>query len=125
MRIKMCSIPVDDAAGAFGFYTGTLGFEELLAVEEAQLFVVRSPDEPAGPGLLLEPAENEAARRYKEGLREAGVPVIVLGAPDVRAEHARLRAAGVVFTAEPASDESGTHAIFDDGFGNLVQIHQD
>lgn len=125
MRIKMCSIPVDDAAGAFAFYTGTLGFEQLLAVEEAQLYVVRAPQEPSGPGLLLEPAENEAARRYKESLRAAGVPVIVLGSADVRAEHERLRAAGVVFTGEPTSDESGTHATFDDGFGNFVQIHQD
>lgn len=121
----MCSIPVDDAAGAFAFYTGTLGFEELLAVEEAQLFVVRSPDERSGPGLLLEPVENEVAQRYQEALRDAGVPVIVLGAPDVRAEYERLRAAGVVFTGEPSADESGTQVLFRDGFGNFVQIHQD
>lgn len=125
MRIKMCSIPVDDAQRAFEFYTGTLGFEELLAVEDASLYIVRSPEAGDGPGLLLEPTENETARAYKEALYAAVVPVIVLGSPDVHAEYERLRAAGVVFTGEPAGDESGTQAIFDDGCGNFVQIHQD
>lgn len=121
----MCSIHVDDPAGAFAFYTGTLGFEELLAVEEAELYVIRSPEDRDGPGLLLEPAENEIARHYKEGLHAAGVPVVVLGAPDVHAEYGRLAEAGVRFTGEPVTDESGTHVLFDDGFGNYVQIHQD
>ncbi len=121
----MCGIHVDDPARAFDFYTGVLGFEELLAVPEASLYVVRSPEERQGTGLLLEPGDSPVAKAYKEGVYALGMPAIVFGVPDVRAEHDRLVAAGVRFTAEPVTDQSGTHAVFDDTCGNFVQIHQD
>jgi catechol 2,3-dioxygenase-like lactoylglutathione lyase family enzyme len=43
MRVKMCGLHVTDPAQAFGFYTDVLGFEELMAVPEAGLYIVRSP----------------------------------------------------------------------------------
>ena len=43
----------------------------------------------------------------------------------MRAEHERLTALGVRFEREPATDASGTSAVFDDTCGNLVQLHQD
>jgi predicted enzyme related to lactoylglutathione lyase len=125
MRVKMCSIHVNDPAAAFDFYTKTLGFEELLAIPEAGLFIVRSPEDRAGVGLLLEPSDNPIARAYMEGLHGAGIPVIVFGVEDVDAECARLTSAGVRFTGPPTTDESGTSAVFDDTCGNHVQIHQD
>jgi hypothetical protein len=45
--------------------------------------------------------------------------------PDVQAEYDRLLAAGVTFQGEPAEDFSGISAVFDDGCGNFVQLHQD
>jgi hypothetical protein len=45
--------------------------------------------------------------------------------PDVRAEYERLLAAGVSFKGEPAEDPSGISAVFDDGCGNYIQLHQD
>lgn len=121
----MCGIHVNDPARAFAFYTGTLGFEPLLTVPEAQLFIVRSPEDPQGAGLLLEPSDNPLARAYKDGLHLAGIPAIVLGVADVAAEYARLSAAGVTFTGAPMTDSSGTRAVFDDTCGNYIQIHQD
>jgi catechol 2,3-dioxygenase-like lactoylglutathione lyase family enzyme len=125
MRVKMCGVHVEDPAAAFRFYTGTLGFEELMAVPDHNLFIVRSPDDREGVGLLLEPSDNPIGADYMRGLHEAGIPAIVFGVHDVAGEFERLSALGVAFTREPATDASGTSAVFDDGCGNLVQLHQD
>ena len=121
----MCSVHVNDPAEAFAFYTTTLGFDELLAMPEASLYIVKSPEDPDGVGLLLEPSDNPVARAYKEGVYELGIPTIVFGVPDVHAEYERLSAAGVQFNGPPTTDPSGTSAVFHDNCGNLVQIHQD
>ncbi|TFC19760.1 glyoxalase [Cryobacterium algoritolerans] len=125
MRIKMCSVHVNDPAAAFDFYTSVLGFEEHLIMPEHQLYVVRSREDPTGVGLLLEPSENRVSTKYAQGLRSLGLPAIVLGSPDVRADYDRLTALGVRFTSEPNTDASGTSVLFDDTCGNLVQLHQD
>ncbi|MDQ4491313.1 VOC family protein [Sinomonas sp. ASV486] len=124
MRIKMCSIHVIDPAAAHVFYTETLGFDTLLAMPEANLFIVSSPDS-GGVGLLLEPSGNPVAEAYRTGVYDAGLPAIVLGSPDVRADYERLSAAGVVFRGEPTQDPSGVMADFEDTCGNLIRLHQD
>ena len=126
MRIKMCSIHVQNPAEAFKFYTETLGFEELMAMPEHQLFIVKSPDEGQGTGLLLEPSDNPIGESYMKGVYDAGMAAIVFGVPDVQAEYERLTAKGVKFTGEPEVDPSGAmSAVFDDSCGNLIQLHQD
>ncbi len=121
----MCGIHVDDPARAFEFYTGTLGFEELLAMPEANLYIVRSPEDRDGVGLQLEPSDNPIGRTYMEEVYRAGLPAMVFGTKDVRAEYERLTAAGVRFISEPTTDQAGTYAVFDDTCGNYVQLHQD
>ncbi|MFI2566084.1 VOC family protein [Paenarthrobacter sp. NPDC018779] len=126
MRLKMCSIHVKDPATAHTFYTETLGFDTLMAMPEANLFIIKDPG--AGdsvPGLLLEPSDNPIGANYMNAVYEAGMPAVVLGVPDVRAEYERLLAAGVTFKGEPAEDPSGVTAVFDDGCGNFVMLHQD
>lgn len=126
MRIKMCGIHVNDPAKAFAFYTGILGFQELMAMPDYNLYIVKSPDEAQGTGLLLEPGDNPLGAAYMKGLHDAGLPAIVFGVPDVQAEYERLSGLGVKFTAAPAPDPTGAvSAVFDDGCGNLVQLHQD
>ena len=56
---------------------------------------------------------------------DEGLPVLVLGVPDVRAEYERLRGLGFAFGVEPRTDPSGTLAVFDDGCGNHLQLHED
>lgn len=121
----MCGIHVNDPGQAFDFYTRTLGFDSLLSVPEADLYIVKSPEDPEGVGLLLEPSGNPIAKAYQQGLYGAGLPVIVFGVRDVAGEYERLSAAGVRFAAGPVTDASGTHAVFDDTCGNYVQLHQD
>ncbi|TFC46583.1 glyoxalase [Cryobacterium sp. TMT1-21] len=125
MRIKMCSVHVNDPAAAFDFYTSVLGFQELLTMPEHQLYVVKSPEDPDGVGLLLEPSDNRVSQKYAQGIRSLGLPAIVFGSPDVRAEYERLRALGVHFIGEPSTDASGTSVLFDDTCGNLIQLHED
>jgi len=43
---------------------------------------------------------------------------------DMAAEVARLKARGVTFTREPMSAGPVTIAMFSDGCGNLIQLHQ-
>ena len=127
MRLKMCSIHVKDPAAAFDFYTGTLGFESLMAVPEHNLFIVKDPAGSGGGsvGLLLEPSDNPLGAAYMNGAHDAGMPAIVFGVADVRAEFERLTAKGVSFQGEPSTGAYGTTAVFDDGCGNFVQLHQD
>ena len=124
MRVKMCSIHVTDPAAAHDFYTQTLGFETLVAVPEAKLFIVSSPGTP-GLGLLLEPSDNPVAEAYRTGVYEQGLPAIVFGSADVRADYERLTTAGVAFQGEPSEGPAGVTAVFDDTCGNFVQLHQD
>ncbi|MFJ5957445.1 VOC family protein [Paenarthrobacter sp. NPDC092416] len=126
MRLKMCSIHVKDPAAAHTFYTETLGFETLMAMPEHHLFIIKDPGADAGSvGLLLEPSDNPIGADYMNAVYDAGMPAIVFGVPDVQAEFERLVAAGVTFKGEPSEDPSGISAVFDDGCGNWVQLHQD
>ncbi len=124
MKISLVSIYVSDPNQAHEFYTGVLGFVSRLHLPEAQLAIVASAEEPDGTGLLLEPNSNPIARTYQQALYEAGLPVIVFGVDDVAAEFERLGKSGVAFRSEPVRTEQGTAAVFDDGFGNLVQLFQ-
>jgi len=122
----MCSIHVKDPAAAHTFYTETLGFETLMAMPEHNLFIIKDPGaDQSSVGLLLEPSDNPIGADYMNAVHDAGMPAIVFGVPDVRAEYERLVAAGVQFKGEPSEDPSGISAVFEDGCGNLVQLHQD
>lgn len=123
MRLKMASIHVNSPVEAFRFYTETLGFQELLYMAEHNLAIVCAPGQDVG--LLLEPSDNPIAANYKEGVYAAGLPAIVMGVPDVKAEYGRLIGAGVTFSQAPEEDSTGITAVFDDTCGNYIQLHQD
>lgn len=64
MRIKMCSIHVKDPATAHAFYTGTLGFDTLMAMPEYNLYIIKDPGaSDNSAGLLLEPSDNGGFQR--------------------------------------------------------------
>lgn len=125
MNIKMTSVFVPNPSEAFKFYTEILGFDSLMHMPEASLAIVVAKGDPKGTALLLEPNGNPVAKTYQEGIYNLGLPVIVFGTSDMDAEFKRLSELGVNFKQEPTKTEWGTIAVFDDGFGNFIQIHQD
>ena len=124
MKIYVTSVLVDDQEKALQFYTNVLGFVKKndIPLGGARWLTVVSPENAAGPELLLEPDSHPAAGPFKEALAADGIPVTSFGVDDVEAEFQRLRDLGVQFTQEPLEMGGVTTAIFDDTCGNLIQI---
>jgi catechol 2,3-dioxygenase-like lactoylglutathione lyase family enzyme len=126
MKIVLTSVLVDNQDKALRFYTEILGFQRKMDVPmgEHRWLTLVSPEVPEGVQLVLEPDAHPAARPFKAALMADGIPCASFGVDDVHAEHARLVAAGVIFTQPPVSMGPVTTAVFDDTCGNLVQIAQ-
>src|SRR4051812_33270865 len=126
MRISFASVFVDDQDRALAFYTDVLGFAKKTDVPAGRFrfLTVVSPEQPDGVELLLEPNDNPAARTFQAAIREQGIPATSFAVEDVRAEHERLVARGVEFTAPPTEAAWGVSAVFDDTCGNLIQLHR-
>lgn len=127
MKIIFTSLFVNDQDKALKFYTELLGFvkkSDITAGEYRWLTVV-SPDDQNGTELVLEPNVNPAAKTYQKAIFEQNIPGTSFGVSDVRAEYERLKKLGVTFTTEPTEVMKGvTIAVFDDTYGNLIQIQQ-
>jgi catechol 2,3-dioxygenase-like lactoylglutathione lyase family enzyme len=126
MRLKMCSIHVQDPAAAHTFYTETLGFETLMAMPEYNLFIIKDPGADQGSARTAAGTQRQPDRR---GLHERAAQGRPARHRFRRAGRAgRIRAAHqgrCDFPGRPAEDPSGISAVFDDGCGNFIQLHQD
>jgi predicted enzyme related to lactoylglutathione lyase len=120
----MTSVFVHDPVSAFHFYTEVLGFTEKLFKPKQWLAVVVSPEDPDGTSLMLEPNHNAIAKRFQQGLYKAGIPCIVFNTQDIHKEYERLLSLGVHFRKEPVKTKDGIEALFEDGFGNIIQLYQ-
>jgi catechol 2,3-dioxygenase-like lactoylglutathione lyase family enzyme len=128
MRIGLVDVFVDDQDRARDFYTGPLGLEvkdDAAYVAGGRWLTVMSPEEPNGTELLLAPV-NDAAKALQAARREAGTPAVSFTTDDCRRSYEELRNRGVVFVSEPREmDYGGIDAVFDDGCGNLHNLHQE
>lgn len=124
MKIGMTSVFVHDPVSAFRFYTEVLGFKEKVFIPKQWIAIVVSPEDPDGTSLMLEPNHNAIAKRYQQGLYKAGIPIIVFTTLDIHGEYKRLLSLGVHFRKEPANTKDGIEALFEDGFGNIIQLYQ-
>ncbi len=124
MKIALTSVLVDDQEKALRFYTDVLGFrvKNDVPMGEHRWLTVVSPEAPDGVELLLEPDGHPAVRPFKEALVADGIPFTSFAVDDVHAEYARLTAAGVTFTQQPAQMGPVTTAVLDDTCGNLIQL---
>ena len=125
MKIKLCSIFVDDQQKALDFYTGTLGFlkSQDIPVGEFRWLTVKSP-EGGETELSLEPNANPAAKTFQEAIFQQGIPATAFEVNDIQAQFQRLSDLGVVFTSDPTNAGPVALAIFADTCGNLIQIYQ-
>jgi predicted enzyme related to lactoylglutathione lyase len=126
IKIQTVSVHVDDQAKAQKFYTEVLGFQTALdmPVGEYRFLTVVSPQQPDATQLLLEPDDNPIAKAYQTGLKEAGMPCLILGVDDIQAAYQRMTAAGARFTQPPTPMGPIITAIVDDSCGNLLQLAQ-
>lgn len=126
MKIKLCSVLVEDQESALEFYTNVLGFikKRDIPVGEFKWLTVVSPEEPEGTELLLEPNDNPAAKTYQKALFEQGIPLTAFAVEDIQIEYERLKGLGVKFQTEPTSMGNTQVAVLDDTCGNLIQLYQ-
>ncbi len=125
MKIGITSVFVDDPVRAFHFYTEVLGFAKKTFIPENWISIVVSSDDPQGTSLMLEPNHNAIAKRYQQALYKAGIPAIVFTTTDIKQEHERLQGLGVHFRKGPVKTKEGIEALFEDGFGNIIQLYQE
>jgi predicted enzyme related to lactoylglutathione lyase len=126
MKIKLCSVFVEDQDRALAFYTEVLGFvkKQDIPVGAFKWLTVVSPEEPDGTELVLEPNENPAAKTFQKALFEQGIPLTAFAVEDLEIEVERLKASGVKFQTEPTTMGPVKIAVFEDTCGNLIQLYQ-
>jgi catechol 2,3-dioxygenase-like lactoylglutathione lyase family enzyme len=128
MRIGVTEVFVDDQDKARAFYTEVLGFEVKVDVpysDTARWLTVVSTDDRDGTQLLLTPL-HAAAEALQLSRREAGTPALSLTTDECQRTYEELTARGAVFLSEPQKmPYGGTDAVFEDGCGNLLNLHED
>lgn len=122
MKIGMTSVFVSDPIAAFKFYTEVLGFIKKIYIPTQWISIVVSAEDPDGTSLMLEPNHNAIAKRYQTALYKAGIPCMVFTVSDIDAEYKRLMNLEVQFRKAPTRTEYGIEALFEDGFGNILQL---
>jgi catechol 2,3-dioxygenase-like lactoylglutathione lyase family enzyme len=127
MRIGVTEVFVDDQDKAHAFYTEVLGFEVKVDApysETARWLTVVSPEDRDGTQLLLTPL-HAAAEALQLSRRETGTPALSLTTSDCRRAYEELTARGAVFVSAPEQmPYGGTDAVFEDGCGNLLNLHE-
>lgn len=126
MRIKLCSVFVDDQKKALKFYTEVLGFAKKndIPLGDARWLTVVSPEAPDEAELVLEPNGNPAAQIYQKAIYGQGIPATAFASGNVAKEYDRLLKLGVSFTLPPTKAGPVTIAVFNDTCGNLIQIYE-
>jgi catechol 2,3-dioxygenase-like lactoylglutathione lyase family enzyme len=128
MKIGIVDVFVDDQERARDFYTGKLGLEvkdDAAYGATGRWLTAVSPEDRDGTELLLA-LVNDAATALQAARREAGTPAVSFTTDDCQHTYRELRERGVVFVSEPqAMEHGGIDAVFEDGCGNLLNLHQD
>lgn len=124
IKIKLTSVFVNDQDKAFKFYTEVLGFVKKREIPSIRWLTIASPEEPEGPELLLEPNNNPTAKSYQKAIFEQGISALTFAVDDIHKEYERLKKMGVIFVLEPTKMGLVTQAVFDNTFGNFIQIYQ-
>ena len=110
---------VDDVQAAIAFYTTHLGFTVNMSAAPAFADVIRGPLR-----LLLSGAASSGARATPDDATDPGRNRIHLVVPDLDAEVARLRGAGLSFRSEVVAGPGGRQILLADPAGNLIELFE-
>jgi predicted enzyme related to lactoylglutathione lyase len=128
MRIGITEVFVDDQEKARAFYTGVLGLELKTDADYGagtRWITVVSSEDSNGTELSLAPM-NDAAAALQALRREAQTPAISFTTDDCARTYAELEMRGAKFLSQPTQrDYGGIDPVFEDGCGNLLNLHQE
>lgn len=112
---------IDDVETAIAFYTTHLGFTLETNAAPAFAAVTRGPLR-----LLLSGKTSSGARPMPDGRQPVpgGWNRVQLPVPDLAAEVARLRAAGLCFRNDILTGVGGSQILLDDPSGNPIELFQ-
>jgi len=124
MQIAQLAVTVRDYDEALAFYVGKLGFER---VEDTDLGGgkrwVRVRPRGGGCAILLARAVNDA-QRASVGRQTGGRVFLFLETDDFWRDHRALTERGVRFVRPPREEPYGTVAVFEDLYGNQLDLIQ-
>lgn len=121
--VDVVGLYVRDQDEALAFYT-KIGFRKHTDVRNGDYrwLTVQHPEQPSFQLGLFKPGppviDEATAQAVSAIVAKGAMPPLVLVVNDCRAEHARLRAAGVEFTQEPVDRFGSVDAGFRDPSGN-------
>lgn len=124
-RLGLVTLVVRDYDEAIAFYRDVLGFAlvEDTRLDDAKRWVVVAPPGSRETAVLLARAAT-GAQEARVGDQTGGRVGWFLHTDAFDLDHARLRAAGVVFEEAPRREAYGTVAVFRDLYGNRWDLIQ-
>ena len=126
MKVGVVEVSVDDQHGA-GLYTGVVGFQvkdDASYGDTARWLTFVSPEDPAGPQLLLA-AMNEAAAALQPARRETGTPAVSFTTEDCHRDYRARRAGRRVGVRGPTDELWGHRRGVRGLLRQPAQLHQD
>lgn len=116
-RLGALALLVPDYDAAIRFFVGVLGFRLTADIDQGRKRWVTV--EPPGGGASLVLARADGPQQRAAVGKQAGDRVFLfLETDDFARDHARMRAAGILFEEAPRVEPYGTVAVWRDPFGN-------
>ncbi|KAF7780996.1 hypothetical protein PRUB_b0069 [Pseudoalteromonas rubra] len=125
-NIAHVALVVNDYDEALDFYVGKLGFElieDTYQAEQDKRWVVVAPPNSHGVALLLAKASKPRQNSFI-GDQTGGRVFLFLSTDDFWRDYEWMKAKGIQFVREPAVQDYGTVAVFEDLYGNLWDLIQ-
>ena len=124
-KIAHIALVVNDYDEAIKFYTEKLYFTlvEDTVLSETKRWVLVRPKNSEGCNLLLAKAATEE-QRSRVGNQTGGRVFLFLFTDDFWSDYNQMLENGIKFTRQPAEEEYGTVAVFEDLYGNLWDFIQ-
>ena len=117
------ALVVDDYDKAIAFYTQKLNFVLLedTVLSDSKRWVLIAPPGSSGCNLLLAKAASEE-QKSRVGNQTGGRVFLFMHTDNLTRDYTNMKAQGISFIREPATESWGTVAVFEDLYGNLWDL---